>query len=225
MYLVRYHDVTISTSGVWRILKRLRLNRLPASQRYQRHSIRWKRYEKQRPGHQLQVDVKFIEPLGQKGLRRKTYYQFTAIDDCTRLRVLGAYPRCDQKTAIAFIDDVMAKLPFKIECIKQTTGQSSVRRFTGTCSTRRPRQDQTQDPPAERQGGEIPPDRLRRVLPAPPRPGHRRRQRLRREAARVGGLLQLPPPPRRPSRTNTLRTPTPENPRLTVIGLRQLHRS
>ena len=31
MYLVRYHDVTISTSGVWRILKRLGLNRLPVS--------------------------------------------------------------------------------------------------------------------------------------------------------------------------------------------------
>ena len=122
MYLVRYHDVTISTSGVWRILKRLGLNRLPVSQRYQRHSIRWKRYEKQRPGHQLQVDVKFIEPLGQKGLRPKKYYQFTAIDDCTRLRVLRAYPRCDQKTAIAFIDDVMAKLPFKVERVQTDNG-------------------------------------------------------------------------------------------------------
>ena len=36
MYLTRYHDVTISNSGVWRILKRLELNRLPASQRYKR---------------------------------------------------------------------------------------------------------------------------------------------------------------------------------------------
>jgi hypothetical protein len=68
MYLVRHHDVAISTSGVWRILKRLGLNRLPASQRYQRHSIRWKRYEKQRPGHQLQVDVKFIEHSGSSSL-------------------------------------------------------------------------------------------------------------------------------------------------------------
>jgi transposase len=53
MYLVHYHDVTISTSGVWRILKGLGMDRLPASQRYQRHDRRWKRYEKQRPGHQL----------------------------------------------------------------------------------------------------------------------------------------------------------------------------
>src|SRR3954453_13515856 len=102
-YLVRYHDVTISTSGVWRILKRLGMNRLPASQRYQRHDRRWKRYQKRRPGHQLQGDVKYIQPPGQTGGRGK-YYQFTAIDDCTRLRVLRAYPRCDQKTAIAFVD-------------------------------------------------------------------------------------------------------------------------
>jgi transposase len=34
MYLKRYHDVEVSQSGVWRILKRLDLNRLPASQRY-----------------------------------------------------------------------------------------------------------------------------------------------------------------------------------------------
>jgi len=32
MYLQRYHDITISKSGVWRILERLELNRLPASQ-------------------------------------------------------------------------------------------------------------------------------------------------------------------------------------------------
>jgi transposase len=31
MYLKRYHDIQISHSGVWRILKRLELNRLPAS--------------------------------------------------------------------------------------------------------------------------------------------------------------------------------------------------
>jgi hypothetical protein len=32
---------------VWRILKRLELNRLPSSQRYKRLDKRWQRYEKQ----------------------------------------------------------------------------------------------------------------------------------------------------------------------------------
>jgi hypothetical protein len=63
MYLQRYHDVQVSQSGVWRILKRLDLNRLPASQRYNRHDRKWKRYEKPRPGHAIQVDVKVIASL------------------------------------------------------------------------------------------------------------------------------------------------------------------
>jgi transposase-like protein len=89
MYLRRYHDIQISHSGVWRVLNRLDLNRLPASQRYKRHDRRWQRYEKPLPGHRVQLDVKFIAPLA--GSRPK-HYQFTAIDDCTRLRVLRIYP-------------------------------------------------------------------------------------------------------------------------------------
>jgi hypothetical protein len=46
MYLKRYHDIDISKSGVWRILHRLDLGRLPASQRHKAYDRRWKRYEK-----------------------------------------------------------------------------------------------------------------------------------------------------------------------------------
>jgi len=119
MYLKRYHDIDIGKSAIWRILKRLELNRLPASQRYKRHDRRWKRYEKQLPGHRVQVDVKFIEPLPGS---RKRHYQFTAIDDCTRLRVLRIYPRNDQKTAIQFIDYVLERLPFQVEVIQTDNG-------------------------------------------------------------------------------------------------------
>ena len=93
MYLQRYHDIEVSKSGVWRILARLELNRLPASQKHKTYQKRWKRYEKPKPGHAVQVDVKFITPVGGAG---KRFYQFTAIDDCTRLRVLRIYPRCNQ---------------------------------------------------------------------------------------------------------------------------------
>ncbi|WP_253267579.1 helix-turn-helix domain-containing protein, partial [Streptomyces sp. NL15-2K] len=122
MYLKRYHDVTISKSGVWRILNRLDMGRLPASQRYKRHDRRRKRYEKQLPGHRVQIDVKFIEPLasmpqGRRGGRNK-YFQFTAIDDCTRLRVLRIYPTLDQNTAIQFLDYVIQRLPFQVEVIQ-----------------------------------------------------------------------------------------------------------
>ncbi|MFI7143199.1 hypothetical protein ACIBQ5_37580 [Streptomyces massasporeus] len=62
------------------------------------------------PGHRVQIDVKFIEPLasmpkGRRGGRNK-YFQFTAIDDCTRLRVLRIYPQLNQNTAIQFLEYV-----------------------------------------------------------------------------------------------------------------------
>jgi transposase InsO family protein len=119
MYLKRYHDIELSPSGIWRILHRLDMSRLPSSQRYRRHRERWKRYEKPEPGHRVQIDVKFIAPL--PGSRRK-YYQFTAIDDCTRLRVLRIYDRLNQQTAIQFLDYVLAKLPFRVERIQTDNG-------------------------------------------------------------------------------------------------------
>jgi transposase InsO family protein len=119
MYLKRYHDISISQSGVWRILKRLDLNLLPASQRHKRYDKRWKRYEKPLPGHRVQIDVKFIAPVA--GSRRK-HYQFTAIDDCTRLRVLRIYPQLNQKTAIQFADYVLERLPFRVEVVQTDNG-------------------------------------------------------------------------------------------------------
>ena len=119
MYLARYHDITISPSGIWRILKRLDMSRLPRSQRYHRHVDRWKRYEKPEPGMRVQVDVKFIAPL--PGTRKK-HYQFTAIDDCTRIRVLRIYDRADQRTAVRFVDEVLQKLPFRVEVIQTDNG-------------------------------------------------------------------------------------------------------
>jgi transposase InsO family protein len=119
MYLERYHELRLSPSGIWRILKRLDMSRLPASQRYRRHKDRWKRYEKPLPGSRVQIDVKFIAPL--PGSRKK-HYQYTAIDDCTRIRVLRAYDRCTQATSIRFLDEVLARLPFRVETIQTDNG-------------------------------------------------------------------------------------------------------
>ena len=126
MYLQRYHDLKLSQSGIWRILRRLSLGRLPSSQRYVRYRERWKRYEKPEPGHQVQIDVKFIAPL--KGSRKK-HYQFTAIDDCTRLRVLRLYDRLGQQSAIQFVDYVLEKLPFQVQRIQTDNGSEFQAQF------------------------------------------------------------------------------------------------
>jgi len=125
-YLQRYHQVSIAASSVHRILCRHGLNLLPASQKYRRHKQRWKRYEKQQPGHRLQVDVKFLERIPGT---RKRFYQFTAIDDCTRIRVLKIYDACNQKTAIEFIDEVMRRLPFRVLVVQTDNGAEFQSKF------------------------------------------------------------------------------------------------
>jgi hypothetical protein len=75
------------------------------------------------PGHRVQLDVKFIEPLaGSRSGSRRKHYQCTAIDDCTRLRVLRIYPQLNQQTALQFLDDVLERLPFRVEVIQTDNG-------------------------------------------------------------------------------------------------------
>jgi transposase InsO family protein len=111
---------------VHRILVRHGLNRLPVSQKHQRHAKRWKRYEKQQPGHRLQVDVKFLERIPGT---RKRLYQFTAIDDCTRIRVLRIYDTCNQKTAVDFFDRVVRRLPFRVHVLQTDNGAEFQSKF------------------------------------------------------------------------------------------------
>src|SRR5215468_12377485 len=102
-YLKRFHQLVVAVSSVHRILLRHEMNRLPANQKHRAHAKRWQRYEKPQPGHRLQIDVKFLERIPGS---RKRLYQFTAIDDCTRLRVLKIYEHCNQFSAIRFVDEV-----------------------------------------------------------------------------------------------------------------------
>jgi transposase InsO family protein len=118
-YLKRFHRVSVASSSVHRILGRHGMNRLPANQKHQPHAKRWIRYEKAQPGHRLQMDVKFLERIPGTG---KRLYQFTAIDDCTRIRVLKVYDACNQRTAIRFVNEVVRRLPFRVHVIQTDNG-------------------------------------------------------------------------------------------------------
>ena len=118
-YLNRFHNIDVARSTVHRILIRYGMNRLPVNQRRQPTGRPWHRYEKAQPGHRLQIDVKFLERIAGS---RKRLYQFTAIDDCTRIRVLKIYDVCNQKAAISFVDEVIRRLPFRVLVIQTDNG-------------------------------------------------------------------------------------------------------
>ena len=118
-YLARYHDIKISDAGVYRILKRNGLSRLPRRTRLRKvHTIR---YQKQIPGHQIQIVVKFLtfKDKDDEAIKR---YQYTAIDDATRVMALKIYERHTQANAIAFIDHVIGRFPFRIRKVRTENG-------------------------------------------------------------------------------------------------------
>jgi transposase InsO family protein len=132
-YLQRFHQIAIAVSSVHRILTRHGMSRLPARQKHRPHGKRWQRYEKPQPGHRLQLDVKFLERI--PGTQRRLY-QFTAIDDCTRIRVLKVYDRCNQRTAVHFIDEVLRRLPFRVLVVQTDNGAEFQSQFHWHLETR-----------------------------------------------------------------------------------------
>ena len=80
------------------------------------------------PGHHIQVDVKFLnlETTEGKKVRR---FQYTAVDDATRIRALKIYDRHTQANAIDFIDYVVEKFPFRLHTIRTDRGHEFQAKF------------------------------------------------------------------------------------------------
>jgi len=114
-YMARYHDINLSDATVYRILRRHGLNRLPRGTRMRK--VHTKRYNKQVPGHHIQMDVKFLTFKG-KGGQKVRRFQYTAIDDATRVRALKVYEKHTQANAIDFANHIIDKFPFRIREIR-----------------------------------------------------------------------------------------------------------
>ena len=93
-----------------------------------KRSVVWQRYEKQVPGHHVQVDVKFLDFQDQSD-RHVRRFQYTAVDDATRIRALKIYERHNQANAIDFVNFVVEKFPFRIHTIRTDHGHEFQAKF------------------------------------------------------------------------------------------------
>lgn len=118
-YMERYHGIRIGFSSVYRILVRHGLRRLPKE--VGRRALHTRRYAKRVPGHHVQLDVKVLNLTSDRGVRIRRY-QYTAIDDATRIRALRMYRQHTQKNAIDFIDYVLEKFPFRLNTVRTDRG-------------------------------------------------------------------------------------------------------
>ena len=89
-HIYQHYQIKISPSSVARILLRYDMKLL---KRYRKKSQYPIRYAKEIPGERVQVDVCKID----NGI-----YQYTAVDDCSRFRVMYTYKRRTAKNSIDF---------------------------------------------------------------------------------------------------------------------------
>jgi transposase InsO family protein len=86
----------------------------------------------QYPGQRVQIDVKFV-PLSCITTKGDRYYQFTAIDEYSRLRYLEAFEEHSTYSAAVFLKNATAffkKHGLKIECVQTDNGLEFTNRFS-----------------------------------------------------------------------------------------------
>lgn len=76
-----------------------------------------KLFEKAEPGESVRVDVKFVKIAG------RWAFQYTALDDCTRFRVLRLYRRLHHGASLAFLAELRRALPFPIRRLQCDNGR------------------------------------------------------------------------------------------------------
>lgn len=112
-----------SFSGMVYAAKRLRLTEEPKQKKKSRKSRRYP--ELLIPGEKVQIDVKEVpfNCLRGKALRDgKHLYQWTAIDECTRLRFVYAFEEHTPENTVKFLKMLLKAFPFKIQTIQTDNG-------------------------------------------------------------------------------------------------------
>lgn len=120
---LRRTGYTRSITSLYRVMQRLGI--------YQKTPSKKKAYEAKPyqqmtyPGERVQIDVKYVSLKSlTKEIKEKDgrYYQYTAIDEYTRQRVLWASKEHSTYASTEFLKVVQKKLKYKIKCIQTDNG-------------------------------------------------------------------------------------------------------
>jgi transposase InsO family protein len=115
LWLWRTHHVRLSMGTIQRAFHDLGLPYLRRTRK--RAPRQLKLFEKAEPGESVQVDVKFVRIAGQWA------FQYTALDDCTRFRVLRLYPRLHHGASLTFLGELRRAFPFPIRRLQCDNGR------------------------------------------------------------------------------------------------------
>ena len=120
---VKAQGYSRSLSGMIYAAKRLELVKGKKRQTPRRHDRRYP--EVQVPGEKVQIDVKEVpyNCLRGKVLRDgKHLYQWTAIDECTRIRFVYGFEEHTPENSVKFLRMLIKAFPFRIQTIQTDNG-------------------------------------------------------------------------------------------------------
>lgn len=121
---------TRSITGLYRVLQRTgEMAVKPPNPKYIP-----KPYEKMLyPGQRVQIDVKFVPETCVVGdAKGKKFYQYTAIDEYSRFRYLEAFEEHSTYSSAVFLQHLVKKFPFKIECVQTDNGMEFTKSLSNT---------------------------------------------------------------------------------------------
>ncbi|HEV8275198.1 MAG TPA: integrase core domain-containing protein [Streptosporangiaceae bacterium] len=115
LWLQRVHQARLAMGTIQRVFRDLGVPRLRRTRK--RLPRQLKLFERPDPGDCVQVDVKFVRLGG------RWAFQYTALDDCTRYRVLRLYPRLGPAASFAFLAELRRAFPFPIRRLQCDNGR------------------------------------------------------------------------------------------------------
>lgn len=124
------HGYTRSFGGMYHAATRLGLG---WGKKRKRPSRKARRYpEAAKPGEKVQIDVKEVPYHCLKGAAKrdgKHLYQWTAIDECTRLRFVYGYEEHTPENSVDFLERLLRAFPFPIRTVQTDNGTEFTYRF------------------------------------------------------------------------------------------------
>src|SRR5713101_1507491 len=125
LYLQRHYHAYVSPTTIFKIFRRHHVGRISLTNYLPGPNL--SDAPLQVPGRSVQLDVKFVPRVGRA---RQRFYQFTAIDEATRFRVLRICHHNNTKTAIDFLREVREHFPFVIQKTQTDNDSSFGPQFT-----------------------------------------------------------------------------------------------
>lgn len=128
---LRRAGYTRSITSLYRVMQRIGIYQKTPSKKKEYEP---KPYEEMKyPGERVQIDVKYVPAKSlTKEVKEKErrYYQYTAIDEYTRQRVLWASKEHSTYASTEFLKIIKKKFKYKIECIQTDNGTEFTNRLT-----------------------------------------------------------------------------------------------